>query len=162
MSTQNLFLTFKLMIVSHSQKGTTAWSIRRWALCAPKGTFVRKENLRLNSHPPPIGGWIGEGLKSFYKSQRGKTKLSDYLDYSAGYFCNSAGIAKYKSNPCPYWNYCPQKYISAPFECPAGTYNSKTGVGKLSECLSCLISNYCPMASVYPIPSKMELSIHRV
>lgn len=89
-----------------------------------------------------------------YNSQRGRTKLSDCLDCPAGFFCNSTGIANYKSYPCPQGHYCPQKYMPAPFECPAGTFNSKTGVGKLSDCLSCTVGYYCPTASVYPIPCR--------
>jgi hypothetical protein len=111
-------------------------------LCVPQRVLLPKRKI---SNSMPI---------LHLQQPKREDKAPDCRYCLAGYFSNATGIANYKSYPFPLGYYCPQKYMSAPFECPAGTYNSKTGVGKLSDCLSCPIVNYCPTASVYPFPCR--------
>ena len=81
---------------------------------------------------------------------------------SAGFFCPEGSQNQYgltiaaSNNTCPTGFYCPAG-SGTPQPCVPGTYNPRTGISALSDCMACLSGYYCSsynlVAPVGPCPS---------
>ena len=62
-----------------------------------------------------------------------------------GYFCDKTSTSDYSI--CPAGSYCPlgdtTTDVINKYDCPAGTYSSKTGLSDASECTPCDPGKYC-------------------
>ena len=68
-------------------------------------------------------------------------------DCSAGYHCISGSWVPnptdgVKGMLCPVGKYCPAG-TETPVDCPAGTFNNRTGLEKDSDCTPCTPGKYC-------------------
>ncbi|XP_038634722.1 multiple epidermal growth factor-like domains protein 11 [Scyliorhinus canicula] len=74
----------------------------------------------------------------------------------AGYFCHfTSDVDSDLSHgvltplPCPRGYYCPEGTMSAShFPCPIGTFSNRTGIGTVTDCLSCPPGKYCDKRSL--------------
>ena len=72
---------------------------------------------------------------------------TECMKIPVGYYCDSGYCTSYKI--CQPGNYCPEGSISQT-QCPLGTYNSNTGSGNISACLTCPEGYYCQSPNIIP------------
>lgn len=98
--------------------------------------------------------------------------ITDCQSCPAGYYCDNTSISPI---PCPLGTYCPTRSssprlctagnycdtigMSIPTQCPAGTYNSKTGSKTMADCISCGGGYYSINPGAYSTASCLPCTI---
>ncbi|XP_039224456.1 scavenger receptor class F member 1-like [Crotalus tigris] len=108
--------------------------------------------------PCPVGHYCPPGTKHplQYKCAPGtwsnRTSLATEKECAPcppGWFCLAG--ANVPSGKCSTGHFCPEgSQTSTQFPCPAGTYSSRHGNGKVEDCIPCPKGAYCPKATIKP------------
>jgi len=102
----------------------------------PKGSYCSTSGGATLQHKCPKGTYgLGEGA----------TALSQCITCPPGFVCRE-GTDDFTKYPCPQGNYCPAG-TSSPTQCPAGTYNDKTGGMSVAACKTCPAGYFCLVES---------------
>lgn len=111
-------------------------------LC-PIGTFNNRTGLQEEAKCTTC-------LGGYYCPLPGMITPIDLCD--AGYFCKQGAKSAtpnqgLHANICPVGFYCPQG-TNDPEPCPKGTYNNRTGLEKIQDCIDCPAGEYCQEISL--------------
>ncbi|XP_031989756.1 SCO-spondin-like isoform X5 [Corvus moneduloides] len=109
--------------------------------------------------PCPVGHYCPPGtrppaqLRCAPGTWSNRTSLASAQECSpcpAGWFC--LGGARVPTGRCSSGHYCPPgAWRSTQFPCPAGTYSTRLGRGRLEDCSACPAGAFCPPGTSKPV-----------
>ncbi|KYO38996.1 hypothetical protein Y1Q_0022586 [Alligator mississippiensis] len=113
--------------------------------------------------PCPVGHYCPPGTKyptqykcasGTWSNRTGLASEGECLPCPAGWFC-MAGVSV-PSGRCRAGHYCPEgTRTSTQLPCPAGTYSTRMGNGRVEDCAACPAGSYCGDGTAKPVVCPM-------